>query len=80
MNARSDSAQKVYEAAQNAWAKKDDPEPIAAAALRAAAAQIAAEKVPPHVTGNVYWPWRNDRATAEEHLLAIATELEGVNG
>jgi propanediol dehydratase small subunit len=54
--------------------------PGLAAALRAAAAQIAAEEVPPHLTGDVYWPWRNGRATAEEHLLAIATELEGVNG
>ena len=51
--------------------------PGLAAALRAAAAQIAAGEIPPHVTGDVYWPWRNGRATAEEHLLAIATELEG---
>jgi propanediol dehydratase small subunit len=77
---RTDAAQKVYEAAHEAWITKDDPEHIAAAALRAAAAQIAAEEVPPHVTGDVYWPWRNGRATAEEHLLAIATELEGANG
>jgi propanediol dehydratase small subunit len=77
---RSDAAQAVYEAAHEAWVTKDDPSPIAAAALRAAAAQIAAEKVPPHVTGNVYQPWRNGRATAMEHLLAIATELEGANG
>jgi len=75
----SPAAQAVYEAAIEAWVTKDDPSPIAAAALRAAAAQIAAEKVPPHVTGNVYWPWRNGRTTAEEHLLAIATKLEGVN-
>jgi hypothetical protein len=54
--------------------------PGLAAALRAVAAQIAAEEVPPHVTGDVYWPWRNGRATAEEHLLAIATELKGTNG
>jgi propanediol dehydratase small subunit len=54
--------------------------PGLAAAFRAAAAQIAAEEVPPHVTGDVYWPWRNGRATAEEHLLAIATELEGSDG
>jgi propanediol dehydratase small subunit len=51
--------------------------PGLAAAFRAAAAQIAAEDVPPHVTGDAYWPWRNGRATAKEHLLAIATELEG---
>jgi propanediol dehydratase small subunit len=51
-----------------------------AAAFRAAAAQIAAGEVPPNLTGDVYWPWRNGRATAEEHLLAIATELEGING
>jgi propanediol dehydratase small subunit len=49
-------------------------------AFRAAAAQIAAGEVPPHVTGDVYWPWRNGRATAEEHLHTIATELEGANG
>jgi hypothetical protein len=54
--------------------------PGIAAALRAAAAQIAAEEVPPHVKGDAYWPWRNGRATAEEHLLAIATELEGHRG
>jgi hypothetical protein len=77
---RTDDAQAVYEAAHEAWVTKDDPSSIAAAALRAAAAQIAAEKVPPHVKGNACWPWRNGRATAEEHLLAIATELEGANG
>jgi hypothetical protein len=77
---RTDAAQAVYEAAYEAWVTKDDPSSIAAAALRAAAAQIAAGKVPPHVTGDVYWPWQNGRATAEEHLLAIATELEGPNG
>jgi hypothetical protein len=54
--------------------------PGLAAAFRTAAAQIAAEDVPPHVTGDAYWPWRNGRATAEEHLLAIAIELEGING
>jgi propanediol dehydratase small subunit len=74
---RTDAAQKVYEAAHEAWVTKHDPTSIAAAAFRAAAAQIAAEEVPPHLTGDVYWPWRNGRGTAEEHLLAIATELEG---
>jgi propanediol dehydratase small subunit len=78
--ARTDDTQAVYEAAHDAWVTKDDPSSIAAAALRAAAAQIAAGEIPPHVTGNVYWPWRNGRATAEEHLLAIATELEGHHG
>jgi hypothetical protein len=77
---RTDAAQAVYEAAHEAWVTKDDPSSIAAAALRAAAAQIAAEEVPPYLTGNLYWPWRNGRATAEEHLLAIATELKGANG
>jgi len=37
---RSDAAQAVYEAAHEAWVTKDDPSPIAAAALRAAAAQL----------------------------------------
>jgi propanediol dehydratase small subunit len=64
----------------NAYETTHGVSPGLAAALRAAAAQIAAEEVPPHLTGDVYWPWRNGRATAEEHLLAIATELEGVNG
>jgi hypothetical protein len=35
--ARTDAAQAVYEAAHEAWATKDDPSSIAAAALRAAA-------------------------------------------
>jgi hypothetical protein len=77
---RTDAAQAVYEAVHKVWVTTDDPSFIAAAALRAVAAQIAAEEVPPHVTGDVYWPWRNGRATAEEHLLAIATELKGTNG
>ena len=63
-----------------AQAVLDAYETTLAAALRAVAAQIAAEEVPPHVTGDVYWPWRNGRATAEEHLLAIATEPKGTNG
>ena len=36
----SPAAQAVYEAAIEAWVTKDDPSPIAAAALRAAAAQL----------------------------------------
>jgi hypothetical protein len=58
------------------WRQHGDRSALAAA-LRAAAAQIAAGEIPPHLTGDVYWPWHNGRATAEEHLLAIATELEG---
>jgi hypothetical protein len=77
---RTDAAQAVYEVAHKAWVTNDDPSLIAGAALRAAAAQIAAKKVPPDVTGNVYQQWQNGRATAMEHLLAIATELGGVNG
>ena len=68
------------QAVLDAFRKQPGDRSTLAAALRAAAAQIAAEEVPPHVTGDVYWPWRNGRATAEEHLLAIATELEGTNG
>jgi hypothetical protein len=40
-----------------AQAVLDAYETTLAAALRAVAAQIAAEEVPPHVTGDVYWPW-----------------------
>ena len=68
------------QAVLNAYETTHGVSPGLAAALRAAAAQIAAEEVPPHLTGDVYWPWRNGRATAEEHLLAIATELKGTNG
>jgi hypothetical protein len=77
-DAPSDPVQAVMDAAMG---RDGEPIPrVAAAALRAAAAQIAAADPPPHVRGDTYWPWCNGRATAEEHLLAIATELEGVNG
>ena len=72
------SQQAVYEAAYEAWVTKDDPEHIAAAALRAAAAQMINID---DLTDTVEYVTRG----AERHhqagwLCAIATELEGSNG
>jgi propanediol dehydratase small subunit len=75
-NSLSTAAQAVLDAF---WKQPGDRSALAAA-FHAAAAQIAAGEVPHHVTGDVYWPWRNGRATAEEYLHTIATELEGANG
>jgi hypothetical protein len=50
------------------------------AALRAAADQVDAVNVPDHIRGDAYWPYRNGRAAAKAHLIAIADELEGFNG
>jgi hypothetical protein len=48
-----------------------------AAALRAAADQVDAVNVPDHIRGDAYWSYRNGRAAAKAHLIAIADELEG---
>jgi hypothetical protein len=50
-----------------------------AAALRAAADQVDAVNVPDHIRGDAYWSYRNGRAAAKAHLIAIAAELEGTN-
>lgn len=50
---------------------------IAAVALRAAADQVDAVDVPDHIRGDTYWSYRNGRAAAKAHLIAIADELEG---
>jgi hypothetical protein len=50
--------------------------PVVAAALRAAADQVDAVNVPDHIRGDAYWSYRNGRAAAREHLIAIADELE----
>jgi hypothetical protein len=79
MTELSPTAQAVYDAAFEPWETLDKPELIAAAALRAAADQVA-----PGVyfayTGNGDWDHgmeaRND--TIREAILAIADELEGV--
>jgi hypothetical protein len=48
-----------------------------AAALRAVADQVDAVNVPDHIRGDAYWSYRNGRAAAKAHLLAIVDELEG---
>lgn len=72
---RTDATQAVYEAAHQAWVRKDDPEHIAAATLRAVVDQIP------------IWPGipRNEYSTLliqtiDGQLRAIATELEGSDG
>ena len=72
---RTDAAQAVYEAAHNAWVTKDDPSPIAAAALRAAADQADSlmERCGDPCTAE-------GRSDVRDALLEIATELEGANG
>jgi hypothetical protein len=72
---RTDAAQKVYQAAHNAWVTKDDPSSIAAAALRAAVDHIdlLIERCgsPQGAEG---------RLAVLDAFLAIATELKGANG
>jgi|688.fasta_scaffold12775_3 hypothetical protein len=72
---RTDAAQKVYEAAHEAWVTKDDPTLIASAALRAAVDHIdlLIERCssPQEAEG---------RLAVLDGFLAIATELEGANG
>jgi propanediol dehydratase small subunit len=50
-----------------------------AAIICAVADQVDAVNVPDHILGDAYWPYRNGRAAAKEHLIAIANELEGSN-
>ena len=61
------------------WKQPGDRSAIAAA-LRAAADQADAANVPNYIQDDVYWPYRNGRAAATEHLRDIAAELEGING
>jgi len=55
----------------------DDDLIAIAAALRAVADQVDAVNVPDHIRGDAYWSYRNGRAAAKAHLIAIADELEG---
>jgi hypothetical protein len=72
---RTDAAQKVYEAANEAWVTKDDPASIAAAALRAAVDHIDLLikrcGSPQDAEG---------RSAVLDGFLEIAAELEGANG
>ena len=61
---RTDAAQKIYEAAHEAWVTKDDPEHIAAATIRA----LVINHGTPTPGGSVI--------LNGNFLLAIATELE----
>ncbi len=75
---RSDAAQAVYEAAHEAWVKKDDPSSIAAAALCAAAAQmIKTDDLADTMEDVIRGAERHHQAGG---LHTIATELEGANG
>jgi hypothetical protein len=72
---RTDAAQAVYQAAHNAWVTKDDPEHIAAAALRAAADRTEC------LIGDTPNPKFAEGVLAAAHLMdLIATELEGHHG
>jgi hypothetical protein len=62
---RTDAAQKVYEAAHEAWVTKDDPEHIAAATIRALVTNHGTKTMGSIILNG-------------DDLLAIATELEGV--
>ena len=66
--ARTDAAQKVYEAAHNAWVTKDDPERIAAAIIRALVTNHGTKTMGGSITLN------------GDAVLEIATELEGHHG
>ena len=75
---RTDAAQAVYEAAHEAKAAKDDPEHIAAATIRAVAAQMIK-------TDDLTGTFEDVIRGAERHhqaglLWTIATELEGHHG
>jgi hypothetical protein len=78
----SPAAQAVLDAYRKDWTdehfKQDDK--CLAAALRAVADQVDAVNVPDHIRGDAYWSYRNGRAAAKAHLIAIADELEGFNG
>ena len=75
---RTDAAQAVYQAAHNAWVTKDDPSSIAAAALRAAAAQmIKTDDLANTMDDVIRGSERHHQAGA---LCTIATELEGHHG
>jgi hypothetical protein len=61
------------------WAglNRDSDRLVIAAALRAAADQVDAVNVPCHIRGDAYWSYRDGRAAAKVHLIAIADELAG---
>jgi hypothetical protein len=70
-------AQAVLDAAHNRWLDVDDdiPAQVAAAAIRAAADQVAPYET--EIIDNCYYEAQNP---VREKLLAIADELEGNDG
>jgi hypothetical protein len=78
----SPAAQAIWDAWNDAYEAQGPLEGMdqpLAAAFRAVADQIDAVNVPDHIRGDAYWSYRNGRAAAKEHLIAIADELEGFN-
>jgi hypothetical protein len=75
---RPDAAQGVFDAAFEAWRTKDDPPSIAAAALRAAAAQMIKTDDLGNTIEDVIRG--SERDYQAEWLHTIASELEGANG
>jgi hypothetical protein len=65
---RSAAAQKIYEAAHEAWYKKDDPEHIAAATIRALVTNHGTKTMGGSIILN------------GDAVLDIAIELERANG
>jgi hypothetical protein len=79
MTELSPAAQAVYDAAFEPWETLDKPELIAAAALRAAADQVAPNDYSSytgHLEHDFAMEARND--SVREAILTIANELEGV--
>jgi len=78
----SPAAQAIWDAWNDAYEAQgpleDMGQPIATA-LRAVADQVDAVNVPVQIRGDAYWSYRNGRAAAASHLLAIADELENAN-
>ena len=77
----SPAVQAVWDAWNDAYEAQgpleDMGQPIAAV-LRAVADQVDAVNVPDQIRGDAYWSYRNGRAAAASHLLAIADELEAL--
>lgn len=78
MTELSPAAQAVYDAAFEPWETADKPELIAAAALRAAADQVAPEDYSSY-TGHPEHDFAMEAGndSVREAILAIADELEG---
>jgi hypothetical protein len=77
----SPAAQAIWDAWNDAYEAQgplEDMDQPLGAAIRAVADQVDAVNVPDHIRGDAYWSYRNGRAAAKAHLIAIAAELEGL--